>query len=212
MMRSKIVLSGLVLALVASNAHFAARRQTVVIYRDDFASTIDDMVRHQGRRFVLVIGDSITERSTLPLEICGGPLVKLGIGGSRASTFIPFAEVMNSRKIAPSLIVVALGLNDANEEYRSGFRVSYNLLLDTLPKAPLILATLTPVADERMSRASKVDEIIRNTAAERSIDSIDLSKLRDFRTIDGIHLTDAAYASWNEQIIAAIERSSCPDR
>ena len=112
-MRSKIVLSGLVLALVASNAYFAARRQTVVIYRDDFASAIDDMVRHQGRRFVLVIGDSITERSTLPLEICGGPLVKLGIGGSRASTFIPFAEVMNSRKIAPSLIVVALGLNDA---------------------------------------------------------------------------------------------------
>lgn len=211
-MRSKIVLSALVLALVASNAYFAARRRTVVIYRDDLASAIDDMVRHRGRPFVLMIGDSITERSTLPLEVCGVPLVKVGIGGSRASTFIPLAEVMNSRKIAPSIIVVALGLNDANEEYRSSFGVSYNLLLDTLPKAPLILATLTPVADERMGRNSEVDEIVRKTAAERSVASIDLSKLRDFRTIDGVHLTDTAYPAWNEQIIAAIERSLCPGR
>jgi len=199
----------LLMALAGSNVvtYLAFRRPAVVNYQTD-SLAIDAMSRSEGP-FVLMIGDSITERSKLAADVCGVRLIKVGIGGSRASSFIPFAEEMNAKNLVPSLIVIALGLNDANHIYRSDFRTSYNLLIDSLPKVPLILATLTPVEDERMDRASAVDTIIRNTAAERGLNLIDLGVLKEFKTTDGIHLTDRAYTSWSEKIVSGIRAAVC---
>lgn len=210
-MRAKILLIALSLVLIASNAatFLILRRQIAVLatYQNDFSRAINARAGIDGP-FILMIGDSITERSNLPNEICRMPLIKVGVGGSRASSFVPFAEEMNAKNIVPSLIVVALGMNNTVPAYRSDFRTSYNLLIDTLPKAPLILATLTPV-DKPTNTTSKVDTIIRDTAAERGLDFIDLGTLRDFDTTDGIHLTERAYISWNEKIISGIKASVC---
>src|SRR6266566_778552 len=95
--------------------------------------------------FVVILGDSLTQDARLPASVCGMPLINAGIGGSRASTFIPFAEEMTARQFAPTLVVVALGINDAISAYRSDFRSAYNLLIDSLPKSQIALATLAPV-------------------------------------------------------------------
>src|ERR1700721_1411488 len=68
-----------------------------------------------------------------------------GSAGSRASTFIPFAEEMTARRLSPALIVITLGINDAVLAYRTDFRATYGLLIDSLPKSPIALATLAPV-------------------------------------------------------------------
>ncbi len=208
-MRAKMIIVALLLTFFASNAatFVVSRRSEAAKHQTNFSSPISVLADNK-RPFVLMIGDSITERSKLPGEVCGIPLVKIGIGGSRASAFIPMAEDMNAKSISPLLIVIALGINDANPVYRSDFRASYNLLLDTLPKVPLILATITTV-DHSDWLTSMVDKIIRSTANGRSLDIIDLSQLRDFETTDGIHLTERAYVSWNEAIISGIKRAAC---
>ena len=63
--------------------------------------------------FVVILGDSLTQNARLPTSVCGMPLINAGVSGSRASTFIPFAEEMTALQLSPALVVVALGLNDA---------------------------------------------------------------------------------------------------
>ena len=96
-----------------------------------------------GRPFIVVLGDSITQRAPFPETICGYPVINAGISGSRTSSFIPFAEEM--ARLDPALIVLALGVNDSSRRLKTAFQASYAALVDSLPKVPTMLASIAPV-------------------------------------------------------------------
>jgi lysophospholipase L1-like esterase len=160
--------------------------------------------------FVVILGDSLTQNARLPTSVCGTPLINAGVSGSRASTFIPFAEEMTALQLSPTLVVVALGINNAISEYRSDFRSAYGLLIDSLPKSPIALATLAPV-DRNLPEAAKinpaimkrVDETIRDISTSRQATIIDLAII-NIESSDGVHPTESTYPLWNNVVVSGI--------
>lgn len=172
------------------------------------ATNLLRQMRQIGRPFVLVIGDSITEGSTLPDEVCGYPIINAGISGSRAANLMPFAEEIKAQRPRILATVVAVGVNDAQKQYETAF--GYSLLLDSLPPTRLLLATVTPVdfsgpVGSRIDpeKYKAVDATIRSLAAARRLSLIDLSKLEP-RTLDGVHLTIGDYDKWNATVLNGI--------
>lgn len=167
-----------------------------------------------GVPFVLVLGDSLTAGSTLPPSACGLPIVKIGVGGARPSTFITLAEEITASGLVPKLIVVALGINNSLTGYRTDFRATYSMLLQSLPTTPIALATTAPIdpAGSDGSRVnlptmSAINSDIRDIARAKGATLIELRDLKGFETRDGIHPTKAARPLWDRAIIAGIDRA-----
>ena len=88
--------------LVASNITTGYVVKKSVDHQRDMVEALAKMSRTNGP-FIVIIGDSLTENARLPASVCGIPLINAGIGGSRASNFIPFAEEMRARQLSPAL-------------------------------------------------------------------------------------------------------------
>ena len=173
-------------------------------------------MRQIGSGFIVILGDSITERAQLPASLCGSPLINAGIGGSRTSNFIPLVEQMG--QFSPRLIVVALGINDTSRTLNTDFASLYNVLLDSLPRVSLMLVGLTPVdysgvVGSRLDpdKVKAVDAFIRSSAKARELPFVDMN-MPNFTTLDGVHLTVGSYARWNKALLAGIKKSlNCND-
>jgi lysophospholipase L1-like esterase len=202
------------LVLVASNlaTGYVVKKNArpKVDYQRDMAESLAKM---NSANVIVMIGDSLTQNRHLPASICGIPLINAGIDGSRASTFIPFAEEMTALKLSPALVVIALGINDAVSAYRTDFKASYGLLIDSLPQSPISLATLAPV-DPNLPLAKRlnpstirsIDATIMEIAASRGAPIIDLGAIAGMETRDGIHPTDRTYHLWIAAVVAGIQR------
>jgi lysophospholipase L1-like esterase len=172
-------------------------------------------MRQVGKPFIVVLGDSITQRVLLPETICGYPVINAGISGSRTSNFIPFAEEM--ARLDPALIVLALGVNDSSRRLKTAFPASYAALLDSLPKVPTILATIAPVdfngSDGQTIDPEAVDSVnreIRSTAESRKLPLVELAGLKPFETIDGVHPSVNGNALWLDAVVKGIKSAlSC---
>jgi lysophospholipase L1-like esterase len=199
------------LVLVASNITTGYVVKKNVDHQRDMLEALEKMSRTNGT-FIVIIGDSLTQNARLPASVCGTPLINVGIGGSRASTFIPFAEEMTARQLSPALIVIALGINDAVLSYRTDFRATYGLLIDSLPKSPIALTTLAPVDTNfpvakmlNPSTIKSIDAAIIEIAASRGAPIIDLGAIVGIESRDGIHPTESTYRHWITAIVAGIE-------
>ena len=199
------------LVLAASNITTGYVVRKNVDHQRDMLEALEKMSRTNGA-FIVIIGDSLTQNARLPASVCGTPLINAGIGGSRASTFIPFAEEMTARQLSPALIVIALGINDAVLAYRTDFRATYGLLIDSLPKSPIALATLAPVDTNfpvakmlNPSTIKSIDAAIIEIAASRGAPIIDLGAIVGIESRDGIHPTESTYHHWIKVIVAGIE-------
>jgi lysophospholipase L1-like esterase len=199
------------LVLVASNIMTGYVVKKNVDHQRDMVEALAKMSRTNGT-FILIIGDSLTQNARLPASVCGTPLINGGIRGSRASTFIPFAEEMTARQLSPALIVIAIGINDALRAYRTDFRATYGLLIDSLPKSPIALATLAPIDTNfpiakmlNPSTIKSIDAAIIEIAASRGAPIIDLGAIVGIESRDGIHPTESTYHHWITVIVAGIE-------
>jgi lysophospholipase L1-like esterase len=163
--------------------------------------------------FVVILGDSITQNARLPETVCGMPLINAGTGGSRASTYIPFAEEMRAQKISPSLVVIALGTNDAISGYGTDFIPAYELLIRSLPASSLAFATPPPVDAVdgsgagilNMTTLRSIDLAIKEIAASQKATLIDLGKIVGMETSDGIHPKKTTYPIWIKAVVQGIE-------
>jgi lysophospholipase L1-like esterase len=109
-------------------------------------------------------------------------------------------------------IIVALGTNDSGTGSAAPIEEDYTKLIDELAKhAPnVLIAGLPPVEmngelagryfDQRS--ADQNNAAIRSFAAARNLPFIDLRSAMhgDGLTVDGIHLTPAAYRQWREVV------------
>jgi hypothetical protein len=129
-------------ALLVSNlaTAYIVKKNSTNPYRD-MTNAMLSMSR-PGGPFVVIIGDSLTNNAHFPSQICGYRTINMGIDGAKASTFIQYAEQMSLSNLHPSLVVVALGVNDAIQTGGSDFKESLELLLRNLPRSPLALTTV----------------------------------------------------------------------
>jgi hypothetical protein len=194
-------------ALLVSNlaTAYIVKKKSINPYRD-MTNAMLSMAR-PGGPFVVIIGDSLTNNAHFPSQICGHRTINMGIDGAKASTFIQYAEQMSSSNFHPSLVVVALGVNDAIQTGGSDFKESLELLLRNLPQSPLALAT----AFQSIVSVDTINDEIRKAAQRKGAILIE-TKTLGILTSDGVHPTHASQPTWENAVVSGIRRGlGCSD-
>jgi len=181
-------------------------RQLVLYYT---LSRVDDPI--------ILLGDSITEASTLPREFCGHRIVNAGLNGaSTASGLGPWLiDALDGRRAAA--IVVSLGTNDAlKARSTQDFETSYIELLGQLAKATDHLAVLAipgidvrgrVTAEMQAAAEARIDGFnatLPGLAAKGGANFIALPELPMPHTIDGVHLDAGGYSAWEQAILKGV--------
>ena len=131
----------------------------------------------------------------------------MGIDGAKASTFIQYAEQMSSSNLHPSLVVVALGVNDAIQTGGSDFKDSLGLLLQNLPRSSLAITT----AFQKVASIDTINDELRQAANRKDAVLIETENL-GILTSDGVHPTHASQPKWENAIVSGIRRAlGCSD-
>jgi len=166
----------------------------------DMINAMQSMSRADGP-FVVIIGDSLTDNAHFPSQICKYRTISIGIAGAKASTFIQYAEQMSFSNLHPSLVVIAIGVNDAIRTSGSNFKDSLELLLRNLPRSPLALTTVF----QNVASVDTINEEIRKAANRKGAILIETEFL-GISTTDGIHPTRDSQPTWENAIVSGIRR------
>jgi hypothetical protein len=168
---------------------------------------------------VIILGDSITEASTLPRSICGHPIVNAGIGGASTESRLDSVLTQSLGGKRATIVVVALGTNDAAipnslERYRANYRAVLAAVA-AVAQHSAILAI--PAAEVGLEEASKVNAAVIDSynamlpdlAKEAGATFIPLPTMPDHFTVDGLHLNAAGYAVWDRAVLQGLETALC---
>lgn len=152
-------------------------------------------------RPIVVIGDSITEMAKLPETIDEKPVVNAGIGGANIEDTQAIVPIL-LEDTKPSMIVVALGTNDA----KSGtIQHDYAVLLSKLKKyAPRLLAVAMPP----QIGSDVINAQMRAAAGSEGVRFIETPLPEGSTLPDHIHLNAAGYRKWTPALVAAISGHS----
>lgn len=171
----------------------------------------------QAAHPIVFIGDSITEAARLPSSICGRPVVNAGIGGTQVQNYGEVAADVIAAISDASLIVIALGTNDAHGKLPPNFREHYLALVRMArERAPnIVLVGVPPIENGAMAAlfdAEDLNEInttISKIAQDQSVEFADVRAAitSPHSTTDGVHLSPEGYKPWLDTITEAIGRS-----
>ncbi len=163
---------------------------------------------------VVILGDSISEASTLPRTLCGHPIVNAGLNGASTESDLGawLIDALDGRQAAA--IVVSLGTNDALDgRSPQQFQSNYGALLDQLKgSTPHLFALAVPpievlgrVTAERQTNAmagiNAYNSGLPALAETHRASFIALPSMPKPHTIDGVHLNAAGYAMWEQAIL-----------
>lgn len=216
MFRARVGLAVLLIGALAAGFTFFRKeaiadshrqaRQLVLHYT---LSRVDDPI--------ILLGDSITEASTLPREFCGHRIVNAGLNGASTASGLGvwLIDALDGRRAAA--IVVSLGTNDAlKARSTQDFEVSYIELLGQLAKATDHLAILAipgidvrgrVTAEMQAAAEARIDGFnaaLPGLAAKGGASFIALPELPMPHTIDGVHLDAAGYSAWEQAILNGV--------
>ena len=168
---------------------------------------------------IILVGDSITEASTLPRALCGHPIVNAGLNGASTASDLGtwLLEALDGKRAAS--IVVSLGTNDAlAARSTQQFEASYTALLAQLAKATDHLAVLAiPAIDVRglvtaemqaelTGRINDFDAVLPALAGKGGATFIALPPMPTPHTTDGVHLNASGYSVWDEAILQGVSK------
>jgi lysophospholipase L1-like esterase len=169
----------------------------------------------QAQDPIVFLGDSITEAALLPSSICGRPVVNAGIGGTRADSYAELARSSILNGLQASLIVIALGTNDAATTSSGDFSASYRSLVDIVQPhtSKLVLVGVPPLGAGGLRNyfdGSKVEansKAIRAIAEQSEIPFVDLASVFSgaIDTVDGVHLSATSYRIWMQAIASSVK-------
>jgi GDSL-like Lipase/Acylhydrolase family len=166
---------------------------------------------------IIVLGDSITEASTLPRSLCNHAVVNAGLDGASTASDLGtwLAAALNGRRAGA--ILVALGTNDALQgRSREEFEASYGSLLGQLKGATDHLAVLgiPPVEvggrmpvdyqAETMKRIAAFNAALPALAGKNGAAFSALPPMSAPHTIDGVHLDAAGYVVWDAAVLKGV--------
>jgi lysophospholipase L1-like esterase len=187
-------------------------RQLILYYT---LSRVDDPI--------ILIGDSITEASTLPRALCGHPIVNAGLNGASTASDLGTWLIGALQGKRAAAIVVSLGTNDAlTARSMQEFETSYGALLAQLSKVTDHLAVLAiPAIEvqgwltverqaEAMARINAFNAALPALAGNGGATFIALPPMSNPHTIDGVHLNAAGYAAWDDAILKGVSTTCSP--
>lgn len=168
---------------------------------------------------VVFLGDSITYGGDWPSLFPDSPVENRGIGGDSTRGLLRRLDQIVALK--PSQIFLMIGTNDLCYNRKipdviANYRVILTRLRSELPDTAIYVQSVLPFNDEmfpprnlrRNANIAALNIAIRKLAAEFEIPYVDLSpaftgpdgRLPAKYTDDGLHLSDAAYLVWRDQI------------
>lgn len=151
---------------------------------------------------IVVLGDSITEMARLPETIGGRSIINAGIGGARIADFETIAPILLTQRPAPSVIVIALGANDAGS---GAIQSDYAALLESLKKlAPRLLS----IGVSGLDGADAINARIKAAADSEGVPFVETPIPAASMLPDRVHLNAAGYRVWTPALVAAIARPS----
>ena len=172
-------------------------------------------------RPIIVLGDSITEASTLPRSLCDHAVVNAGLDGASTASDLGtwLRETLHGRPAAA--ILIALGTNDALQgRAQKEFEANYAILLAQLKDATDHLAVLgIPSIEvrgrmppeyqaETMKRIDAFNAMLPALANKGGAAFVALPPMPAPHTIDGVHLDAAGYAVWDAAVLKGVS-SAC---
>ena len=178
----------------------------------------------RSERPIIILGDSLTEASTLPRSLCDHAIVNAGLGGASVTasdlgTWLK--EVLNGRRAA--VILVALGTNDALQgRTQETFEKSYAALISQLAGTADHVAVLAipsievrgPMTAayqaETMTRIDAFNAALPALAEKGGASFVALPPMDTPHTIDGVHLDAAGYAVWDAAILKGVSSACSP--
>jgi hypothetical protein len=170
---------------------------------------------------IIVLGDSITEASTLPRSYCDHPLVNAGLDGASTASDLGtwLKDVLNGRRAAA--ILVALGTNDAlqvraQQEFETNYRALLAQLKDTTDHLVVLGIPSLEVrgrmpADYQAATMRRIDAfnaVLPVLAEKAGATFASLPPMGAPHTIDGVHLDAAGYEVWDAAVLKGVS-SAC---
>jgi lysophospholipase L1-like esterase len=166
---------------------------------------------------IVILGDSVTEASTLPRTLCDHAVVNAGLNGASTASDLGawLIEALDGRRAAA--ILIALGTNDALQgRAQEEFEANYQSLLVELKAATDHLAVLgiPPVEvrgrmppqyqAETMERINAFNAALPVLAGRGGAAFAALPPMPAPHTIDGVHLDAAGYAAWDAAVLKGV--------
>ena len=170
---------------------------------------------------IIVLGDSITEASTLPRSYCDHPLVNAGLDGASTASDLGtwLKDVLNGRRAAA--ILVALGTNDAlqvraQQEFETNYRALLAQLKDTTDHLVVLGIPSLEVrgrmpADYQAATMRRIDAFnaaLPVLAEKAGATFASVPPMGAPHTIDGVHLDAAGYEVWDAAVLKGVS-SAC---
>jgi GDSL-like Lipase/Acylhydrolase family len=206
-------------ALLAGISFF--RPNTIIDTHRHTRQVILHYMLSRAEQPIIVLGDSITEASTLPRSYCDHPLVNAGLDGASTASDLGtwLKDVLNGRRAAA--ILVALGTNDAlqvraEQEFETNYRALLAQLKDTTDHLVVLGIPSLEVrgrmpADYQAATMRRIDAFnaaLPVLAEKAGATFASLPPMGAPHTIDGVHLDAAGYEVWDAAVLKGVS-SAC---
>lgn len=220
-----LLVAGLVTTIVVYNAQLNAKKSqdNFQLYYDQKVAAYNVENANYSRGQIVFIGDSITDLYHLNDYYNDLPLATYnrGIGGDTTQGVINRLKV-SLYDIAPSEIVLMIGINDLNgglssETIVNNYRTIIDGIKTNLPDAKLFTMGIAPLAISfnygdilaKNNQIIAINSEIKALSEAKGYTHVNLydalkrddeNALKEEYTIDGIHLSDAGFAVWTSQV------------
>jgi lysophospholipase L1-like esterase len=166
---------------------------------------------------IVILGDSVTEASTLPRTYCGHPVINAGLNGASSYSDLAtwLSEALDGRRAAA--VLVALGTNDALVGHSAlAFETNITSLLAKLASVTDHIAVLgipsievrgnvkAQLQKETMGRIDAFNALLPALAGKSGASFVALPPMPAPHTIDGVHLDAAGYAVWDDAVMKGV--------
>jgi lysophospholipase L1-like esterase len=223
MNQPRISVIALVIAVVLFAGILFLRREPPVDTHRHLRQVVLGYTLRRSEHPIVILGDSITEASTLPPSLCGHALVNAGLGGASTGSDLGtwLLKALDGRRAAT--ILVALGTNDALQgREQQEFETKYGSLLAQIKGAADHLAVLgIPAVEVRAGMTAEYEVLTRRhidafnaalpaLAEKAGATFISLPLMGAPHTIDGVHLDAAGYAVWDAAVLKGASSACNP--
>ena len=213
---ARLAIAVLVIGALAAGASYLRKEAVTDSHRHTRQVILHYTFSRVEQPFI-VLGDSITEASTLPRSHCDHAVVNAGLDGASTASDLGtwLLEALNGRRAAA--ILVALGTNDALQgRSQEEFEANYTSLLAQLKAATDRLVVLgIPSIEvrgrmppdyqaETMKRIDAFNAALPALAAKSGAAFATLPPMPAPHTIDGVHLDAQGYAAWDDAVLKGV--------
>lgn len=170
---------------------------------------------------IVVLGDSIVRQAELARSLCKRPVVNASIDGSTTSSGLDgmLKKAIGDKKAA--LIVVSLGMNDAETDVsEENYRKNYAALLTAMKPmtSRLAVVAVTPletgkpeVGHRKQAILDGYNSALPDIARDAGAAFIAMPAMPAGFSTDGVHLSASGQAVWAKVVSDGITASLCPN-